>query len=171
MFARGRLLPLLLFYFPSCQKKLQLECLNKRKVLILITQTISHQVDFTDFSWITSKYVRVNVFRIRPRILMTSHFFRNDMCFFLWLAQAHGELGDRSHFKIIQLWWRKFTNSSSSFHLCLLPSLSAKMLPAYVKAAVSCIHNSIFIIHFNTNETATTNGNSQSSKQANDKHA
>lgn len=41
---------------------------------------------------------------------------------------------------------KEFTDSRGSFHLCVLPSLSAKRVPAYIKAAVGCIHNSVFIL-------------------------
>lgn len=41
---------------------------------------------------------------------------------------------------------KESTNSCSSFHLCVRPSLNAKRVPAYIKAAVGCIHNSAFIL-------------------------
>lgn len=44
----------------------QLKCFSNKKVLILILQGISYQDNFTDCSWITSKYASVNDSELDP---------------------------------------------------------------------------------------------------------
>lgn len=108
------------------------------KVLILISQAISCQYDLC---W---------DLRIRPRMAMTSHFSRilKRLVFITdtGLCRSWSISGDHSCSKTVVVVEKEFTNSCGSLHLCVLPSVNAKRLPAYIKAAAGCIRNSVFIL-------------------------
>lgn len=80
---------------------------------------------------------------------MTSHFRILKMQVFIigtGMCRSWSISGDHSHFKTNAVVEKEFTNSHGSFHLCVLPSLNVKRVLAYVKAAVGCMYNSVFIL-------------------------